>query len=167
MATDLLFGTSSSPAIKQLVGLVDRVSYIGACELFLPPEDVSLLTAINGASSEAASHDATPAALNPAVAGALLERQLDSLEPSRWKDGVRAIFIQLLKDSLQIYSVLTSSDVEQMPVRRARVLVRCMEFAYHDQGGNACSEIGCGSVKEMALQIEDLASCQVRAMVPS
>ena len=118
---------------------------------------------INGVSSEALSHNAG-SALNPAVAGALLERQLDSLEPSRWKDGVRGVFIQLLKDALQAYSV---TDEEQMPVRRARVLVRCMEFAYHDQGNDVYSEIGCGSAKEMALQIEHLASCQVRAMVRS
>ena len=161
MAPDSLFGASSSSTVKQLVGLVDRVSYLGACELLLPPEDVSLLTAINGASSEAASRNADPTPLNPAVTGALLERQLDSLEPSRWKDGVRGVFIQLLRDSLQVYSL---PETEQMPVRRARVLVRCMKFAYHDQGGNTCSEIGRGSVKEMAEQIEDLASRQVREM---
>lgn len=160
MAPDSLFGASSSSTVKQLVGLVDRVSYLGACELLLPSEDVSLLTAINGAPSEDASRNADPTPLNPAVIGALLERQLDSLEPSRWKDGVRGVFIQLLRDSLQVYSL----PAEQMPVRRARVLVRCMEFAYYDQGGNTCSEIGRGSVKEMAEQIEDLASRQVREM---
>jgi hypothetical protein len=167
VAPDALFGPLSSSAVKQLVGLVDRVSYLGACELLLPPEDVSLLSAINSASSKDGSHSANPISLDPAVTGALLERQLDSLEPSRWKEGIRGVFIQLLKDCLQIYSDSTPSDAESMPIRRARVLVRCMEFAYHDEGKDPCPEVGCGSVEEMALQIERLAACQVCVVVRS
>ncbi|KAF8958159.1 peptidase family C50-domain-containing protein [Flammula alnicola] len=154
VAPDVLFGPSSSPAVKQLVGLVDRVSYVGACELLLQPEEVSLLSAVNYPSSPPeTSHGTNVTLLDPSVTGALLERQLDSLEPSRWKEGVRDVFLRLLRDALEVYSA-------SMPVRRARVLVRCMEFAYRDQGEDTCKTLGFASVQEMGQQIEALAVLQ-------
>lgn len=61
---------------------------------------------------------------DPAVTGALLERQIDSLETSRWKEGVQSIVAYLLTDALKVYG-------PNMPVRRARVLLKCMDFMYH------------------------------------
>lgn len=62
--------------------------------------------------------------LNPGITGALLERQVESLEPHRRREGVQGIITQLLIDILNIYT-------QDMPVRRTRVLLKCMGFAYH------------------------------------
>ncbi|KAF8878488.1 peptidase family C50-domain-containing protein [Gymnopilus junonius] len=134
-APDALFGFSSSQNVKQLVALVDRVSYMAATSgsLGLNPGPSSTL-------------------LDPSVAGALLERQLDSLEPSRWKEGVRCVFIGLLKDALRVYKV-GAGAADSMPIRRSRILVRCMEFLYRDQAQD-------GYVKEIGKDVEGLASME-------
>ena len=59
-----------------------------------------------------------------AVIGALLERQTDSLEAGRWKEDVQVVVPHLLRDTLEIYGL-------HMPLRRARALLRCLEFMYH------------------------------------
>ncbi|KIM35651.1 hypothetical protein M413DRAFT_14405 [Hebeloma cylindrosporum] len=87
------------------------VSYLGPCELLLPPEYVSLLTGGKNAS-------------------------------------------QAVQGFLQVYSASTFPDAEQMPVRSAKVLVKCMEFACHDNESNMRSEIGWGP-PGIALGIED------------
>ena len=109
--------------MKQLVSLVDRISYIGTCELLLPTEEVSLKSAVNCAATPDTSHGANPTIVDPRVVGALLERQLDSLEPSRWKEGVQSVFVRLLRDALDVYRVVEDGS-NGMPVRRARVLVQ-------------------------------------------
>lgn len=146
---DVVFGSSGSAPVQQLLGLVDKVSYLGACDLLLLPEEVSILSTTT---SPALGSDS--ASLEPSIAGALLERQLDGLEPSRWKDGVREIFIMLLQDALRVYS-------EAMPVRRARVLIRCMDFVYRDQTQAACAMLGFEDVEAMSQQVVELAMLQV------
>ena len=71
---------------------IDRVTYIGACELLLPPEGVSL----RSPQSFAASDDGNPV-MDPRVVGVLLERQIDGLQLSQWKEGVRGAFVELLR----------------------------------------------------------------------
>ena len=146
---DVVFGPSATAPVQQLLGLVDKVSYLGACDLLLSPEEVSILSTVT---NPAPGLD--PASLEPSVAGALLERQLDGLEPSRWKDGVREIFIKLLQDALKVYG-------GAMPVRRARVLVRCMDFVYREQTQAVCVDLGFVDVEAMAQQVEELALMQV------
>ena len=102
---------------------IDRVSYIAACELLLPPEDVSLWSM----QSFAASDEGNPA-MDPRVVGVLLVPQIDGLQPSQWREGVRGVFVKLLRDSLDVY------DAASFPVRRSRVLIRCVAFAYRDSG---------------------------------
>ena len=152
---------------------MDRVSHIGACELLLPPEEVSLLSAVICSPSQrgaaATSLGSSPSLrLDPGVAGALLERQLDGLEPSRWKEGVRDIYVKLLKDALHVYKIDAghtdpSPSSECMPIRRARVLTKCMEFAYRDQNGaeDVCAALGLGNVEDIADEVESLASKEV------
>jgi separase len=149
--------------VKQLVSLVDRISYIGSCELLLPTEEVSLKSAVNCAATPESSHGANPTIVDPRIVGALLERQLDSLEPSRWKESVRGVFVRLLRDALDVYrveDVVGSSN--GMPVRRARVLVRCMEFVYRDQGQDEWSAFGFANVDEIGCEIERLVMMSVR-----
>lgn len=146
---DVVFGPSGTAPVQQLLGLVDKVSYLGACDLLLSPEEVSIFSTVT---NPAPGLD--PASLEPSVAGALLERQLDGLEPSRWKDGVREIFIKILQDALKVYG-------EAMPVRRARVLIRCMDFVYRDQTQAVCTMLGFEDVEAMAQKVEELATLQV------
>ena len=75
----------------------------------------------------AASDDGNPV-MDPRVVGVLLEQQIDGLQPSQWKEGVRGVFVKLLTDSLEVY------EAASLPIRRCRVLIRCMAFAYRDSG---------------------------------
>jgi len=156
LAPDALFRTDDSCPVKQLMALVDRVTYIGACELFFPPEEVSLHTTLRNA----ASLQYKQSHLDASVAGILLERQYCSLHSSRWKEGVQAISIQLLKDVLEIYHSKAEDGSTFMPIRRARVLIRCMELVYRDSVNSICT-FGFVSVEEMAREIEYLCTMQV------
>ena len=150
--------------MKQLVSLVDRISYIGTCELLLPTEEISLKSAVNCAATPESSHGANPTIVDPRIVGVLLERQLDSLEPSRWKESVRGVFVRLLRDALDVYRVDEGviDNSNGMPVRRARVLVRCMEFVYRDHGQDECSTFGFANVDEIGCEIERLVMMSVR-----
>ncbi|KAF9528394.1 peptidase family C50-domain-containing protein [Crepidotus variabilis] len=152
--------------IKQLVGLIDRVTYIGTCELFLAPSHVSLCFSTTNsvstsprrhrkqssaasvasthrrASSSVGSFDIPRVDLDPSILGILLERQLDSLDASRWKEGVKGVYVRLLQDALDVYSVKESESVYRTPVRRARLMVRCLEFMYREGSGDG--EFGFG-----------------------
>ncbi|RDX51597.1 hypothetical protein OH76DRAFT_1346650 [Lentinus brumalis] len=118
----LLF--ESAPALKQLGGLVDRVTYIAACELLRPPSSVSALSWFPSGNGEL-NQD------GKCIVGALLERQISSLEESRWKQGVRDVMQVLLDDALLVY------DGEERPVRHARVLLKKLELGY--QSGSQVS----------------------------
>lgn len=125
--------------MKQLATMVDRVTYLGICELMLDATSVSLRSMeIDDA----------------CIVGALLERQIDSLEGSRWKQGVHNVVGRLLIDALTIYG-------PDMPVRRARVLLKCLEFAYH-AGPEAVLAIG--TPEEMGSEVERLLLSQVRCL---
>ena len=102
---------------------IDGVTFNGACELLLLPEDVSFLSRRRFAVSD----DGNPV-VDSRVAGVLLEQQIDGLQPSQWREGVRGVFVKLLRDSLDIY------DAASFPIRRSRVLIRSMAFAYRDSG---------------------------------
>ncbi|KAJ7632765.1 cysteine peptidase C50 [Roridomyces roridus] len=99
----------ASPATIQLAAIVDRVTYLGACELLLSTENVSLRSL----------------GLGIHVTGVLLERQIQSLDKSRWKESTRTVVQALLLAALEVYGP------EEMPVRRARTLLRCLEYSYH------------------------------------
>lgn len=139
------------------MALVDRVTYIGACELFFLPEEVSLHTTLR----RAASIQDAQSRLDPSIVGILLERQSCSLQPSKWKEGVRAISIQLLKDALDIYHSKAEDGSMIMPIRRARVLIQCLEFLYRDSSTDLICTFGFVSVEEMAKEIEHLCTMQV------
>jgi len=155
-----VFGEDSGTAVKQLVALVDRTTYLGACELFLPPNQISLRSdTAHGVNQQGAS-----------VVGALIECQLSSLEPSQWKEAVRNVTLHLLKDALEIYTSLTGAEAGGpsvvMPIRKARVLVRCLEFAYRDSttAVESISAFGFENVVGAAGEVERLCTKQVSGM---
>ncbi|KAF7363579.1 Cysteine peptidase C50 [Mycena sanguinolenta] len=119
-----------SPAAVQLGTIVDRVTYLGACELLLTPKKVSALTLWPGDAS---------------ITGALLDRQIQSLHGSRWKESTRNAIQTFLRDALEVYG---ETD---MPIRRARTLVRCLDFAYHT-GPQALADLG--SPSDMGEEVE-------------
>ncbi|KAJ7709735.1 peptidase family C50-domain-containing protein [Mycena rosella] len=120
----------ASPAAVQLGTIVDRVTYLGACELLLAPEKVSLVSLELGDTS---------------ITGALIERQIQSLDGSRWKESTRNVVQDFLRAALDVYGGT------EMPVRRARILVRCLEFAYH-AGPETLANLG--SPAEMGDEVE-------------
>ncbi|KAH7929994.1 hypothetical protein BV22DRAFT_1001613 [Leucogyrophana mollusca] len=108
----------ATPGLKQLGGIVDRLTYIGACELFLGPDEVSLRGCFQA-----------PLPPAPPILAHLLERQLSALEAHMRKDGVRAVVVRLLADALRFY------EAHGTPVGRARMLLRCVEFVWRGGGG--------------------------------
>jgi hypothetical protein len=79
---------------------VEKITYIGALELFLGNEvNLSPLAASLG--------------LSPLMRGALIEQQIRSLERSFWKPEVRPIIVHLLQDAADVYST-------SHPLRQAR-----------------------------------------------
>ncbi|KAG6876650.1 hypothetical protein C0993_001514 [Termitomyces sp. T159_Od127] len=122
---------SLSTGTKQLATVVDRVSNLTACELLMKPSAVSLSSLSIG---------------DDGVIGALLERQIESLEAIRYKENVSKVISYLLSDILKIYG----SD---MPVRRARVLVKWLEHMYYS-GRDMVS--GVGNPDDIGNEVEDL-----------
>ena len=100
----------ASAGTKQLGGIVDRVTYLGACELLLESPQVSLRSIGMGDKN---------------ITGVLLERQLEGLQGNRWKVHVQVVVRGPLGNALAVYGE------EEMPVWRARVLLKCLDFAYH------------------------------------
>lgn len=156
LPNDVLFGSECNTTVSQLVGLIDRVTYIGTCELFLPPEVISFRSCIQNSNEDLPAYFVH----EDCITGALLERQLVSLQPSRWKEGVRVVFIGLLKDGLEIYSAQAEDGALLMPIRKAKMLIRCLEFSYRDSGDDWTTSLGYGSVEEVATEIERLCSLQ-------
>lgn len=90
----------SAPKYLSIITNVEKVTYIGALELFLG-KDVNL-------SSLAAS-----LGLSPLLCGALIEQQIRFLERRFWKSEVRPIIMHLLRDAAGVYST-------SHPLRQAR-----------------------------------------------
>ncbi|KAG1717162.1 hypothetical protein EDB19DRAFT_1941531, partial [Suillus lakei] len=133
---------SANASTKQLGGIIDRLTYAATCELFLPLAEVSLLTARK------------PGVITDEVLGLLLERQISTLEPCLRKDSMQIILRGLLRDALSVYKATV------IPLHRARVLLKCMEFLLKDgdaNGGETCwtAKHLCGEVLQL-LAVEDL-----------
>src|ERR1700722_19534544 len=75
-ATASQMNFNASSALKRLGSIVDKLTHLATCDLFLSPDQVSLKKQL-ASSTE------------PAIVGGLLERQLDCLEPNLSKEGVK------------------------------------------------------------------------------
>ncbi|KAH6918185.1 cysteine peptidase C50 [Coprinopsis sp. MPI-PUGE-AT-0042] len=116
--------------VKQLTNLLERVTHVGASELLLGPEEISFKSFLS-----------SPGQMDAKLVGVLLEFQYDSLLPNRHKDGARDVLMGLMKDTLDVY------DAGVYPVRRSRVLLKCLEFFYRDGGESDLGDLG--SVERM------------------
>ena len=61
--------------------------------------------------------------------------------------------MELLRDSLDVYNAAS------FPIRRSRVLIRCIAFAYRDSGDDYA--VNLGNVREMGSEVERLLTAQV------
>lgn len=115
-----------SPKLKHIADITDRLTYVGLCDLYLDPHAVSLKTHLK----ESFGFHKDAESTHDAIVGALLERQIESLEGSRWKPAIRTAVNKFLGDLLEVYKPL------QVPLRRARALLKCLEMVYHTQDGS-------------------------------
>ncbi|KAG1861269.1 peptidase family C50-domain-containing protein [Suillus subluteus] len=127
---------SANASTKQLGGIIDRLTYTATCELFLPTSEVSLHTALK------------PGVIRDEVLGLLLERQISILEPCLRKDGVQTIVRGLMRDALSVYKATV------LPLRRARVLLKCMELLWKD--GNANDGETCWTAEHLGEEVLNL-----------
>lgn len=141
------------PPLQQLGKILDRVTYMGVCELFLEPDVISAKgwypTTLSIDSSD------TTSSLRKGFIGALLERQVASLEGSRWKKGVDRIVQQLLRHALAIY------EAGLFPVRRARVFLQLLEVSYYATDDRDGGRLIGMSTEDVGKQVRALLSCEV------
>jgi hypothetical protein len=127
------FPCNSSTSPGQIESIVHNLTYLGTCDLLLSPENVSLKThAIR---------------TNHAVIGQLLEWQLDCLQSHLFKEGVKEVTKFLFLQALECYQV-------DEPVKRAQILVKCLEFIYHV--GSDSSLVGGWHAAKMGSEVEKM-----------
>jgi separase len=116
---------------------------MGLSDLFRPPSQISLLETLQPLRENSPN-------FGDIAVGAILERQIDGIEGSSWKENVQDLVSKLLQDALFLYG-------DRWPVRRARVLLRCLEFSYYTGPGKL------GSEPDLLIgEIEELLNRQVR-----
>ncbi|KAI0918289.1 hypothetical protein AcV5_002308 [Taiwanofungus camphoratus] len=148
--SSLAHAFEASSTLRQMGNIVDRVTYMGVCDLFRDSAELSAKTWLEGVAMMNDSADCMESTQTwKCVVGALLEKQAVGLEGSRWKPGVRKVMQTLLSHALDIYSA------SERPIRRARVLLTCLELAYYTPTGASDSlcritEIG-GEVRALLL----------------
>lgn len=74
------------------------------------------------------------------------------MNENRRKEGVRKVIVGLMRDAIGVY------EEGGMPVRRARVLLRALEFAYYVGPEHI---IAIGSIEDIGKVIEELLSTEV------
>ena len=113
----------SNASLKHVASIIDRLTYTGVCDLLLHPRAVSLKSRLSQC------HIPEGVRLEPAIArriitGLVLERQIDSLDACRWKEHGRKAIRSLLDEVLTIYLM------QEMPIRRARVILKLLEYIH-------------------------------------
>ncbi|KAG9309980.1 peptidase family C50-domain-containing protein [Chiua virens] len=148
------FASNAPPPLTQLSAILDRLTYTATCELFLPPGQISLRHLSNSpfASDRSSTPDAFPSdGLSKAeVAGAILTRQLATLEGIGHKDGASEAIAQIMEDLLSVY------DAREAPIQRARVLVTAFSVSWRDRrsdGSDASTQFNVDHVSREALDL--------------
>ena len=111
-----------SASQRALTNIIDRATYIGANELFLKA-DTSFLPTLREAK------------LPNIVIGAVIERQIRSLDESRWKPACSDVISNLLEDLSTLYSET------QHPIRRAGTILARLEHAFYSKSSKSSTEI--------------------------
>lgn len=125
---------NSAGALRQLASVIERLTYMATCELFLPPSGVSLRSVFEGsvittclpACTDINSSQLNDMQLQAAITGTLLTHQLDILEALMHKDGVRDAMVCILQDLLVVY------DSKWSAVRRARAILSLLRILWKD-----------------------------------
>lgn len=99
----------SQPLLKRIGTLVERITYITVFDLFLQEEASLYATFASEVSAEAL--------------GLILEHQVFVLEKGISRPEVRSVVDKILTDTLRVYD-------DQYPIRRARIVVWQIDFAY-------------------------------------
>ncbi|KAI6117301.1 peptidase family C50-domain-containing protein [Pisolithus croceorrhizus] len=121
--------------LKQLASVVERLTYIASCELFLPPEQISLRHVLEDSNVRYIRiivDSEPPCTLDDvqsraAITGTLLESQLKTLERVVHKDGARTTMLYILRDLLAVH------DAQWTPVRRARAILCGLNMLWRDR----------------------------------
>ncbi|TDL24888.1 hypothetical protein BD410DRAFT_766456 [Rickenella mellea] len=100
----------SLQSYQQIGSMIDRLTYIGAADLFLH-RGVSLLEPLR------------TGGVPTCCIGAVLERQILGLDSSKWKPAIQEVIRALLDDLLLVYG-------SEYPIRRAKAMVKSLEHAY-------------------------------------
>ncbi|KAI6127502.1 peptidase family C50-domain-containing protein [Pisolithus croceorrhizus] len=134
--------------LKQLASVVERLTYIASCELFLPSEQVSLRHVLEASNARYIRIiiDGEPTCTlddvqsRAAITGTLLERQLKTLESVVHKDGARTTMLYILRDLLAVY------DAQWAPARRAGAILCGLNLLWRDRA-SATEDSGNGSYR--------------------
>ncbi|KAF8556865.1 hypothetical protein OG21DRAFT_1495257 [Imleria badia] len=143
------FAPNAPLALNQLSSIIERLTYTASCELFLPPAQITLRHVFHASVRSETDSDADPTSpLDPIstfpsdgrskaeIAGAILTRQLTTLESIGHKDGAREARERVLEDLLSVY------DANWAPVQRARMLVTALSVAWRDGQSEAEASAG-------------------------
>lgn len=134
--------------LRQLASVVERLTYIASCELFLPPEQTSLRHVLEDSNTRCIPIiiDGDPpyplddVRSKAAITGALLERQLKTLENVVHKDGARTAMSCILRDLLAVY------DAQWTPARRAGAVLCGLNMLWRNRA-SATEDSGNGSYR--------------------
>ncbi|KAF5357177.1 hypothetical protein D9756_006793 [Leucocoprinus leucothites] len=122
----LFIFTPTNNHYNQLATIIDRVTYIGLHELLMPIEQISFQHSLS-------SSDAVK---DPQIIGALVEQQVESLEQRGSRDSIQRSIRALLESAMKVYG----GEVN-MPIRRARVMLRLLEILYRADNIPAFEEV--------------------------
>jgi separase len=146
---DQLFGTH-----PQLGHIVDRATYIATSDLLLAPAEVPLNVPLRVSRSAVLGRS-----VSSSVLGVVLERQVICLEQNKWKEHARDAIRATLAELLNIYSP------DRMPLRRLRVLVKCLQMGYYS--GNISLGPAELDAETILKEIVSLSSRTVSNLLPS
>ena len=159
------FAPGAPLALKQLSSIIERLTYAATCELFLPPAQISLreLERAFGADTNAGPISTFPSdgrsKREREIAGALMMRQLATLESIGHKDGARGAMRRILDDLLSVY------DASWAPVRRARVLIMTLGVAWRDPDGSTELDVDGIGQEALALLAREVGAAHLRVCV--
>ncbi|KAJ3567488.1 hypothetical protein NP233_g6332 [Leucocoprinus birnbaumii] len=132
--------TTTNNHYGQLTTIIDRVTYVGLNELFIPIEQITFQHSLS-------SSDAVK---DPRIIGALVEQQVESLEQRGARDSIQRSIRALLESAVKVYD----GEVK-MPVRRARVTLRLLEVLYRMENVPPFEDI-----QKMTQEVENLLSAE-------
>ena len=114
--------------------MIDRLTYIGAAEIFLD-DGASLLRPLRDIK------------VSNLVVGAVITRQIRSLDESRWKPPIQKVIGHLLNDLLIVYA-------SENPVLRSRALVWQLEHFYYIETANPSVQVN-ENIEEIRSLLKD------------